>query len=321
MINCVTDSAVGGTFLSWSLHYLAGHNQYYLRESNSWVNLVQDPLSSKNAHKFIPNQPNRIINCSPEQFQTFTSDLKSTPTNLFHVLYFHPFSDDNTTQAAFKYINNNKEKLVVVDSSDTPLYHCSYRKRGPLADSGKLLHSNSEIHEYFVKKYFSGSADIWNKLNLTEVWDHREFLALNTRPFLVDQVYKSINKSKDHFVIKGSELWSSFTFTLDNLLNYCEISIDKQRLPQWQETYNMWRQQHHQRLLFSAYFETIINSILNNYSLDLLRFDLDIEQEAAIQHALIYRHNLNLKTWQLEKFTNTKQLHNLLEPNTHSLSS
>ena len=53
--------------------------------------------------------------------------------------------------------------------------------------------------------------------------------------------------------------------------------------------------------------------------MDLTRLKLDIIQEAFIQHELIYKHNLNLKTWQLEKFTNTQQLHNLLETNTHPL--
>ena len=51
--------------------------------------------------------------------------------------------------------------------------------------------------------------------------------------------------------------------------------------------------------------------------MDLERFNLDIFQEAAIQRELLYKHNLNLKIWQLEKFKNTKQLHNLLEPNIH----
>ena len=53
--------------------------------------------------------------------------------------------------------------------------------------------------------------------------------------------------------------------------------------------------------------------------MDLTRFDLDVIQEAFIQRELIYKHNLNLKTFQLEKFINTQQLHNLLEPNIHPL--
>ena len=60
---------------------------------------------------------------------------------------------------------------------------------------------------------------------------------------------------------------------------------------------------------------TIIESILKNNYIDLTKFNLDIVQEATIQHELLYKHNLNLKTWQLEKFMDSKQLHSLLEPN------
>ena len=42
-------------------------------------------------------------------------------------------------------------------------------------------------------------------------------------------------------------------------------------------------------------------------------------EQAFTQHKLICKHNLNLKTQQLETFTNTQQLHNLLEPNIHTL--
>ena len=54
--------------------------------------------------------------------------------------------------------------------------------------------------------------------------------------------------------------------------------------------------------------------------MDLESFELDIMQEAAIQRELIYKYNLNFKTWQLEKFQSTRQLHALLEPNIHSLN-
>jgi hypothetical protein len=54
--------------------------------------------------------------------------------------------------------------------------------------------------------------------------------------------------------------------------------------------------------------------------MDLTRFNLDLMQEACIQHHLIYNYNLNFKTWQLEKFSDTKQLHSLLELNTHQIT-
>jgi len=322
MFFVVTDPGVGGTFLTWTLHYLAGHKEYFLREKNCWTAIPSNPLTKINAHKFIPNQPNRQHECSAEQFQQVVKNLEDTPTNTFHTLYFHQFANKHTTEAALEYINTQLNKAIVVDSSDHTLYHCSVRRRaGILIGPGKSIIDHKSIQDYYINQYFADSKIVWDNLQLTDVWDLREFLALNFKPFLVDHIRDSVNMHSDCFIIKGADLWTSFEFTVNDLFDWIKHSIDTDRYKNWKQVYFEWKKHHYQKFMFSSYFNTIIDSILNNYSLDLLRFDLDIEQEAAIQHALIYNHNLNLKTWQLEKFVNTKQLHNLLEPNLHPLSS
>ena len=322
MITVLTDSAVGGTFLSWTIHYLSGHDRYFLQEKQQWQEITSNPLTtSNNAHSFVPNQPNRIFNCSPDQFTEFINHLDQAPTDTFHVLYFHNFDDANTTQKSLQYVNTRSNSLVLVDSSDNPLYHCSYRKRAPiLIGRNTAVTGNQNIQDYFIEKYFKQSKQNWDEQNLHDIWDIREFLALNTRPLEVEHVCSAVDKTVNGYMIKAAELWTSFDFTIKNLFDYLKLSVDHSRRENWQRIYNQWRKIHHQRLMFSIYFDTIIHSILNNYTLDLLRFDLDIEQEAAIQHFLIYKHNLNFKTWQLEKFLDTKQLHSLLEPNTHTLN-
>ena len=45
---------------------------------------------------------------------------------------------------------------------------------------------------------------------------------------------------------------------------------------------------------------------------------MNFYKEVMIQQALIRRHSLNLKTWQLETFpANTQELYKLLEPSLH----
>ena len=325
MIQVLTDPASGGTFLSWTLHYLAGHTEYWQQKIKKYVSLVDNPLQTNhsNAHQFLSNEVNYSNpNCTVNQFRQFVTGLEATPTDTFHVLYFHPFGNSDTTQAAFEYINSSNETLIVVDTSETPLYHCSDRKRtGIFNNDGILVTDNKDIQQYYIQKYFADSYDKWQKSKLTSVWDLREFVALNSRPFLFDPAYQNVDKTKKHFVIKGCELWSSLHFGLHALFDFCEIEINQQRLASWLPIYHTWQKFHYQKIQFSRYFEHIVHGILNNYYMDLLPFDLDLEQEAAIQHALLYKHNLNLKTWQLEKFTSTKQLHSLLEPNIHPLSS
>ena len=115
------------------------------------------------------------------------------------------------------------------------------------------------------------------------------------------------------------DLWTQFDLTVIKLFKYLELGIDLSRWDHWLEVYTKWKKIHYQRIRFVMYFDTIIQYILQGKSMDLESFDLDIVQESAIQHILIYNHNLNLKTWQLTKFLNTQQLHALLETNTHPL--
>ena len=324
MIHVLTDAGAGGTFLTWSIHFLAGHTEYFCLEKNQTISLVDNPIGKINAHNFLPNQPNRIFNCSKSQFLDFTETLCNSTTSNFHVLYYHTFLNQSTTPQAVSYSNQHSEKLIVVDTSDFKLYHCCYRKRSPVpisTNDGKniLLTNNQDIQNHFIQKYFKDSKNVWNELGLQNIWDLREFIALNFDFYDTDHIYEQVDKTRDHHLINGAELWTSFDFGVESLLQYLDINIDSKRLNHWQQIYNQWRTLHQQRLMFAIYFETIINSIVNNYNLDLIKFDLDIEQEAAIQNALIHRHNLNLKTWQLEKFVNTKQLHSLLEPNIHPL--
>ena len=322
MIHVLTDVASGGTFLTWSIHYLSGIDEYFLLQRNQWITLTNNPISIKNAHNFIPNQPNRIFNCTKQQFIDFAETLSNTASNNHHILYFHQFTNKETTKTAVNYSNINASKLIVVDASKSKFYHCSYRKRTPwLIGYNKQSINDDEIFQWLTDTFFKDAKLKWNELGLNNIWDRREFIALNFKPLNQEHIYSNIDKTKKHYLIQSSELWTSMDSGIINLFDYLNIGIDQSRLENWQHIYYSWRFLHHQPMTFSTYFETIIEGILHNYDIDLTRFNLDIEQEAAIQHILIYNYNLNLKTWQLEKFTNTKQLHNLLEPNRHPLGS
>jgi hypothetical protein len=115
------------------------------------------------------------------------------------------------------------------------------------------------------------------------------------------------------------ELWT--VWDPRPLLAWADITVDAARLAHWHEIYQRWRQQIRSRVLFVSIFDDIVNAIIENRYIDLLRLDLDVVQEAQIQQALIYQHHLNLRTWQLDRFVNTQQLHKLLEQNTHSIGN
>jgi hypothetical protein len=288
--------------------------------ARQWRTVDPHPLTKHNAHKFKPNQPNGIPNCTSDDLFQYLYALAQTPTDTWHTVYFHDFHQDDTTTAALNWANECADKLIVVDSSDHVLYHTDYHKRGGRDAKGNPQMIDAKTwQEDFINKYFLSSKQRWKDLQLTNVWDDREFMALNFRPFNRSSMQSRIRRSRPYFLLKGPDLWTSFDHNLSALFEYIGAEICHDRMDQWLQVYKEWRPFHHQRLMFCFYFESIIQNILNGNHMDLTRFHLDIEQEAAIQHALIYRHNLNFRTWQLERFLDTKQLHDLLEPNIHPL--
>lgn len=309
----ITDPEVGGTFLSWTIHYLAGHNTTYNALDNQWIPIPNNPVSKINAHNFKSNHP-----WTRDQFDKTLDSLQNTKTSSFHTLYLHELAQGpEETKIAYNKLKQVSNKTVLVTGIDQyPLYRCSYTKRHKIRTAaGQLLSSGDDFYKYEVETYFKDSADIWESLNLTNVWDKREFMALNQRPFIVPSVKEGFDFTQTHFRLEPIQLWTDLESKLDSLFEFKEVSLNKDRLAKWVPVYHQWRKIHSNRLSFIWYFEDILEYIINGYHMDLTHFNLDISQEAAIQHALLYKHNLNLKTWQLEKFIDTKQLHNLLEPN------
>jgi len=314
MIAVLTDPAVGGTFLTWTLYYLSGQNDCYSSKLNKRINLTFNPLTKSNAHSFRPIQPNSI-----HEFNGKFDDLLKDCSN-FDVLYFHNFSDcdrtnKGTTAQAVDAVAKNCKKIVQLSiAKQNSLYHCTYNKRHLTADK---QHQN---YQQFIQTHFKDSDQQWKNLNLTEVWDHREFLALNFWPTDFPKITDVHTFEFDHYCLDAMDLWTVFDQSVTKLFEYLDLPIDTARWDHWLEVYCEWKKIHYQATQFDLYFDKILDYILTGKNLNLQPFDLDIVQESAIQHTLIYKHNLNLKTWQLEKFQSTQQLYSLLEPNSHPIN-
>lgn len=324
MILILTDPGVGGTFLTWSLHYLAGHEKYFYAKSEQWTPLIDNPILEYNAHNFKPNQPSFL-----DQIYKFTDILVKTKTDNFHTLYFHNIEDrtDLTlsrcqpTADAISGILKNFKKLIVLENQH-PLYNVSFKNRAltlRFDDRNKFYSTFEEQREGFIRYFFNDSLKKWQELKLTSIWDQREFLALNLRPLDVIKIKDNIDLTLPHYNLNSFDLYCTFDKTIEQLFKFLNIEICHKRILNWIKVYNQWKKLHYERMQFCWYFDVIIDYIRKGNDMDLTRFNLDIVQEACIQHHLIYYHDLNFKTWNLEKFINTKQLHNLLEKNIHDL--
>jgi hypothetical protein len=325
MIAILAKSAVGGTFLNWTMHYLAGHNQFYSAQHKNLIPVIENPLTSTNAHKFQPNQPQTLI-----EFKEILQTLLKHKSSQFDTIYLHHFHGANksyhsdTVDAIKELLPVVSKTILLTSSPDQALYHCHFTSRDQITPSQSnyniKLNNDQDRFNDFVNHFFNDSKTVWDNQKLKHIWDLREFVALNFRPFEPLCITDNINLSVDHYRVNAIELWDRFDQSVGDLFCYLDIEIHTENFKKWIDVYQQWKKLHKDRLFFVWYFDTIIEYIINGYNLDLSRFNLDLYQEAAIQHALIYQHGLNLKTWQLEKFQNTQQLHTLLEPNIHPLN-
>jgi hypothetical protein len=321
-ISVLTDPAKGGTFLAWTLHFLAGHQQYFHAKSNSTVDLTDNPLTNTNAHNFIPNQVTRLKNLH------IVDRVTEHKSKNFQTLYFHNISLlasnnglDNKV-IADKLVSVGDKIIILTNQAKNLLYEKSVRSRVLIHSYKNPEHKNETDQEQFddfIDYFFQDSLQQWKQLNLNDIWDRREFLALN---YCHDahSINAYVDLSINHFSMDCVEWFTQGDSLVHDLFDYLDVKIDQNRLQQWNATYQSWRKIHHQRLSFLYNFDKIIDYIITGRYLDLTRFDLDIYQEAIIQHELIYKHQLNLKTWQLEKFLDTLQLHKLLESNIHKIN-
>lgn len=323
MIVVLTDPGVGGTFLTWSLHFLAGHNDFFSVQSKSNVPITATPLTELNAHNFIPNQPSTI-----DKFNYYLESLSNAKTDSFYTLYFHNFSDcdyltTGTTATAINTVKNISNKIIYLSlDKKNALYQCKYKTRVLQTNkkTKKQYQNFDEQHNDWCNEYFFKDKQVWNNLKLTDQWDHREFLALTVDPYNIIKMSDVHAFDFEHYYIDSFDFYNNVNCLIDNLFDYINIKIDPIRKSEWINVYHKWQQLHTSRVQFVYYFDTIIDYILNGKYFDLKRLNLDIVQEAAIQHHMIYNHNLNFKTWQLEQFDNTQQLHLLLEPNIHTIN-
>lgn len=327
--------SIGASFLEWSINYLSGGNKYF-NTNFGIMDLVDDPLSGSNAHKHVKNHPMGLHETKDtlDKFKEF-SGLKT--------LYPYPLQiDPATKQLGISVFNISKEnnelvqnlirqdfdntlalltehnaKIIILDlNPNMALYNTDYRTLCYLFhDHTKMATSYDEIRESFDLVFFENKSEQWGDSESMTKWDIREKHALDYRPFDLPQL--EFDKTIPHYWLDAQMLWLGGEEEITKIMSFCDIEIDSSRLDSWRQVFSRWQKIQYKHAKFCFEFEHIMDCVLRGHSYQI---DLTFNQEVVIQHTLIYRHNLNLKTWQLEKFPNdTKELHLLLEPNFHEL--
>jgi hypothetical protein len=310
--------SVGLTFLSWSYHWLLGHD-YSWNAKLGFFKLPNNPNTGVNAHFFKKNYCGGF-----QEWSNFLLDPKNNVENCS--MYGGSLRTDNAIEINQDYalclkLASKTNPLIFFVESPSETWYFLYKRHIDPNDSNQHL-SETTLDSFqnlmltdFLKTYFDDSIDNFDK----NVWDLRELIALNVDYFKVNNTYlKEIHRSIDHRYVDSKELWYNGEDCLQRIFKYLDRTIIDERLPHWRNVYREWQSIQIKILQFDWYLPTIVDSIVNNYNFDLDFLNLTLIQEGVIQGHLIRDHNLNLKCYGLEKFpSNTRDLHLLLEENTH----
>ena len=335
MIVCSTSvRSIGCTFLDWSIHFLTGQTEFF-NIKEQWTPLTSNPLSKLNAHGHKKNHPSG----SQETTQVITELQKHNKLTSFYPFPLYPdvvankLNIDISTASTDQWndINNfqhtdynqilqschDQDVKIIFVSLDNYLsvYANTVRvmERLPFAD--QLPDSIDDIYNNLDKVLYSDNLKTWTNDNLTNIWDVRERQALHKN--LIYYKEKSIDLNFNHYWVNAQNLWFNGEIEIQKIISWLNLSVIPSRLELWIPIYRNWQKLQLDALQFQYNYKHIVNCIVNNWP---YLIDLTFNQEVIIQHCLIFEHGLNLKTWQLEKFpANTKELHNLLEPNIHPL--
>lgn len=342
-------SSLGCTFLEWSLHYLANQNFYFSVDSNSSIELVTNPLKSFgrdvekiNAHSHQKNHPLGYDNLKYyiEKIHEKTKQSGNEEFLDMYSVYLGPKTTldiiedldydiedvsknkqymDNVKQSCYEdfemcidFLHKNNIPIIYVDNSKYHFFDIRHTEAFTFSRNNTPKESKEIFNEY-INTFFSNSIDY----NSKPIWDIREIVALDIRPY-DEKFKKSLGFNLPYYHIDFRMWWADPMSSIIDIANFLEIKINNSRWEKWKDVCIQWKNNHKHYLEFYFSIDHIIDSIINGwyFKLPVLSFS----EEAIIQHILIYKHGLNLKTWELEKFpSNTQDLHKLLEHNIHDI--
>jgi hypothetical protein len=319
-------------------------NTKYLHSSIGYIELTSNPLTKINSHGHRKNHPSGY-----KPTKNVVEILRDKTDGSWCSIYpFSMYMDIAAAELGIKEINTLDTKTIdpifikikqdycdmwdYLGEQNIPRIHVVlpknlglYKLSSVRTTDRQLLkpipyESAEHYDQTFLDLFFKDSMSQYDNGVKTK-WDLREFMALNFREYpYSSEVDSNIDLTGDHKLITAPSLWHDGDEKVIEIFDYLQLSFNKDRMESWIPIYRQWQKVQMKILNFVYDIDYIVDGIVHNHNFDLRPYNLNIKQEAIIQHFLIYKHGLTLKNWNLEKFpNNTKDLHSLLEPNFHTI--
>jgi hypothetical protein len=304
LIGIIVDQHTKINLLAWTIYYLSGQSNYYYAGFDYWFDVDEEPVSDEASEIEVEVDGSGDI----DEFRDFQSSIRSANDFTGLRLICTRISDLKEHNKEIPDAIAECDKLIVVGSNkDNHLY------------SDKSSKHDDELDDYLLE-YFKDSMSAWGDVKDTP-WDRREFIALNHRPFNNKAIKNIVDIEHPHFFIDTAELYTDFAKVIPKLFEFIGDPICEERLEQWGKIYELQKNNLRDRIGWDRNFQKIVDSIIAGEDMDLGKFKLDMMRESTILHELLYKHNLNLKAYGLDELPkNTKEIHELLEPNFHTLT-
>lgn len=324
---CLPYHNTGAHFIDWSIHYVCNQIGTYTR-ARSEVNWHQHKCHHVRSYQaLVATIKSLYEHPTSQNFETIY--FSKAPTvdilRLNHDVTIEMATSDQIAQAEHEVAQDYQQGVSYCQDHDLiPVFfdYCHsdfgsifYNDRYPLDWYG-VADTKINIIDKWNHTFFSESVSKFDG----EIWDKRELAALTYQApkALSLDISDLIDQTRPHLYYTTDDVWNGFDRCLEEICYSWKLKINADSWQTWKEIYNDWRTVHDP--YFARHLPRIVDAVVNNKYLSLRRFRMNFFMEIMLQHELIVKHGLNIKTWQLEHFPdNTQDLYALLEPNFHHL--
>jgi len=300
---------LGTTFLIWSIYYCTNEKNYYNSEADKFLEIPKNPFDGVTAHQMKPNKGSDLDSSKAKAIINQPGD------NLKHIRFFPDASYLETG------IPSNKTFLARMEKHGIKSINITCTGLQFLIAFLRFTYTQLNWQYDFdaVKKHckhywpsFFDNAHIYE--NRLHTWhDIREGIAFNIRPYEFPKMGNNNNKNTHYCEFEN--LLTSGKKEILKILDFLKLKVHTPNLEHWCAMHNIWKDHLHHYVHFCNDIEMIIECILNNKSVNLSQYRMDVLKEGVLLHLLMFRHELNL-TKSIEKLPNdTQEIFKLLGKN------
>ena len=290
---------LGTTFLIWSIHYCTNEKNYYRIKDDKFLEVPENPFDGVTAHQMSANT---VFSLATD----LRAIINKSGGKLNHI---REFPDASYLETG---IPSNKPFLAEAEAHGIKSINITCTGLQFLIGFLRSTYTEPNWQNNFdtVKKHckhywprFFDDAHIYED-GLTTWHDIREGIALNIRPYEFPAMGN--NNNKNIYDCEFEDLLTNGKKEILNILDFLNLEVHKPNLDHWCDIHNIWKDHLHHYTHFCNNIEIIVECILNNRSINLEQYRMDVLKEGVLLHLLMFKHELNL-TKSVEKLPDDTQ--------------